>query len=324
MHAGHLIGDNHPAVSIEGAIRLLWQNIDQITAAVRDLMKLTPNDRNEWFRLAGWSFPIPSRDSEVGMLAGTREGVPNGDVDDSKWTEADQYFAAIYVLRDDIQQAQPIISDMVESGIDRWLRIPFERSPGAWTSELLSELGTLFRIYRRVFGSNRRTVRAGQFGCFQDAEKAELLKCLDALETKREKLFHLDMATLRTDVDAAVCESFPGSRPAQREAAPAAEGEAPSARIPPGTDDGDFFRDIASWAADELKGKQRRCIEMLAGGSGAIPIADLACDSAIDWADPFDEPFKSMVKALNPKLRKKGCRIHRHDNEARLEKMGQK
>ena len=86
------------------------------------------------------------------------------------------------------------------------------------------------------------------------------------------------------------------------------------------------YADLITWASKELKGKQRRCIELLAENKGRMPIPDLAADSKISWEAPYDNAFNSMRQVLNKKLKKAGMpfRIQRHDNEARLSEIGQK
>ncbi len=89
------------------------------------------------------------------------------------------------------------------------------------------------------------------------------------------------------------------------------------------------YRELARWAMDDLKGKQRRAVELLIEHNGRIAISDLATDPAIDWQKPFDDAFNSLKQALKEKLSKLGWRIFRQSNEARLDrrtevKVGQK
>lgn len=101
---------------------------------------------------------------------------------------------------------------------------------------------------------------------------------------------------------------------------PADVGDVTPQEVTPGV-----YQQLAKWAADKLKGKQRRTVELLAENNGRIEMKDLATDPAIDWKAPFDNQFNSLAKAVNPKLRKIGWRIFRQSNEARAEKwQGQK
>ena len=116
------------------------------------------------------------------------------------------------------------------------------------------------------------------------------------------------------------CEEAARSRGDVGTDTPADVGDVTPQEVTPGV-----YQQLAKWAADKLKGKQRRTVELLAENNGRIEMKDLATDPAIDWEAPFDNQFNSLAKAVNPKLRKIGWRIFRQSNEARAEKwQGQK
>ena len=78
---------------------------------------------------------------------------------------------------------------------------------------------------------------------------------------------------------------------------------------------------LQAWAAKELKGKQRRVVELAIENGGECALSDLAIDSTIDWKTPCDDAFNSIRRALNKKLRKQGWHLGRNDNKARLAKV---
>ncbi len=86
------------------------------------------------------------------------------------------------------------------------------------------------------------------------------------------------------------------------------------------------FSDLLNWVKEELKGKQRRVLELVIQADGTFPLADIAVDKQIAWAPPYDNPFNSICKAVNPKLKtaRKPWRLERNDNNARLAKIGHK
>ncbi|HEY2415952.1 MAG TPA: hypothetical protein VGI40_27165 [Pirellulaceae bacterium] len=81
-----------------------------------------------------------------------------------------------------------------------------------------------------------------------------------------------------------------------------------------GGDGGDqAYRELRKWAVSELKGKQRRLVELLAANNGIMPIPDLKL--ACEWKG---DEFARCRQHVNRKLRKAGWTVERHDNEARL------
>jgi hypothetical protein len=83
--------------------------------------------------------------------------------------------------------------------------------------------------------------------------------------------------------------------------------------------DGERFAELAGWTkkGTNLKGNQRRVVELLIENDGRIPLSDLA--SEIGWQPPFDNAFNSLRGHLNKKLRKVGWKVSRQDNNAHLE-----
>ncbi len=79
---------------------------------------------------------------------------------------------------------------------------------------------------------------------------------------------------------------------------------------------------LRNWVADNLKGKQRRVVELLIDNNSKYPLADLANDSQISWQVPYENAWNSMRSALIGKLKQQGYRIERQDNEARLVALG--
>jgi len=77
-----------------------------------------------------------------------------------------------------------------------------------------------------------------------------------------------------------------------------------------------IYRELAKWAADNLKGKQRRMIELLAENNDKLPLADL--NLACDWSN---DGFNRCRQHVNKVLRKAGWLVERHDNEARLRQL---
>ena len=77
---------------------------------------------------------------------------------------------------------------------------------------------------------------------------------------------------------------------------------------------------LTEWVTSELKGKQRRVLELVIANGGSLPLADLAVDTQISWEAPFDDSFNSIRKVLNQKMKKSklSWRLDRHDNSARL------
>ena len=86
------------------------------------------------------------------------------------------------------------------------------------------------------------------------------------------------------------------------------------------------YKELQKWAETELKGKQRRVLELLIEGKGKQSISTLAEDPAIDWQEPYENAWNSIKKTLNKKLLKQPdrWRISTHDRNAELSKAGQK
>lgn len=84
-------------------------------------------------------------------------------------------------------------------------------------------------------------------------------------------------------------------------------------------DERDDLADLREWAGDELKGKQRKLIELLADNQ-KIPGDTIARE--MQWEKPWDDSFSSMQTPLNKRLKKlgEGWRIQRKDGEVRLAK----
>jgi hypothetical protein len=78
------------------------------------------------------------------------------------------------------------------------------------------------------------------------------------------------------------------------------------------------FENLQRYAEKDLKGKQRRVVDLLIEHDGTLSIADIAADPIVNWPAPYDEVFNSMRKELNRKLKVFGLRVERKDNAARL------
>jgi hypothetical protein len=76
---------------------------------------------------------------------------------------------------------------------------------------------------------------------------------------------------------------------------------------------------LRAFAAENLKGIERRVIELLCDNGGEMALADLAIDSGIEWTMPCKDSWESAMRRINKKLRGKILlRLHQHDNKARL------
>lgn len=82
----------------------------------------------------------------------------------------------------------------------------------------------------------------------------------------------------------------------------------------------DPFAGLREFARNQLKGQERAVIEALCSAGGEMPIADLAVKGGIDW-DNEVEGFRNAQKRLNPKLKKIGWTMVRHDNAANLKQI---
>lgn len=73
------------------------------------------------------------------------------------------------------------------------------------------------------------------------------------------------------------------------------------------------YRALTEWAAENLKGKQRRVVELLAENNGKLALPDL--NLACGWDG---DQFGRCRQHVNRGIRKAGWLVERHDNEARL------
>jgi hypothetical protein len=87
-----------------------------------------------------------------------------------------------------------------------------------------------------------------------------------------------------------------------------------------GTPPADPFADLRQFARDNLKGQERRVIEVLCDAGGELPIADLAAKDGVGWSDEF-EGFNNAKKRLNRKLKKIGWTVARQSNAAKLNRI---
>src|SRR5262249_11061056 len=86
------------------------------------------------------------------------------------------------------------------------------------------------------------------------------------------------------------------------------------------------FEDLIPFARDNLKGIERRIIELLCERRGECKLSDLAGDAGIGWNAPYDDAWNSARKRINRKLKRDGLswRLSRSDNAARLTRIGRK
>ena len=96
------------------------------------------------------------------------------------------------------------------------------------------------------------------------------------------------------------------------------------AAVPPANIDGDddsfaaLLHRVKAFAASDLKGIQRRVIELLVSSNGEMPIADIATDPAVNWQPPNKASIDSVKRALNTKLRSLKAYLSVRDNRLRL------
>jgi hypothetical protein len=78
------------------------------------------------------------------------------------------------------------------------------------------------------------------------------------------------------------------------------------------------WADPARFAADRLKGNERKLVEMVIGGNGRVPIATIAKE--VGWEKPWDDAFNGTMGRVNKKLKsaKLPYRIFRQSNEAHI------
>jgi hypothetical protein len=62
------------------------------------------------------------------------------------------------------------------------------------------------------------------------------------------------------------------------------------------------FDALRNYVREQLKGKERRVVELLCEHSGVCPIEDLARDPVIDWDRPCDNVFNQAQIRINKKL----------------------
>ena len=87
------------------------------------------------------------------------------------------------------------------------------------------------------------------------------------------------------------------------------------AQEPPANDSFAALLDrVKAFAATDLKGLQRRVIELLVSSSGEMPIADIATDPAVNWQKPYKPAVDGVKRALNEKLRSLKLRLSVRDN----------
>jgi hypothetical protein len=86
----------------------------------------------------------------------------------------------------------------------------------------------------------------------------------------------------------------------------------------------DAFRELRQIAANELKGIERRIVELVCDGNGSCPLRDLAMDSGIAWEVPYDNAFNSAKQRINDKLKKRRWQIYRHDSNAKARNLVRK
>ena len=138
------------------------------------------------------------------------------------------------------------------------------------------------------------------------------LLCVDAIEQCR-----LNTDNPEFPERIGVCSSGDdGTEGRDDETNPDPESQPPadkSADAKGGDGDDQAYRELAEWAAEELKGKQRRVVDLLVGNNGMMPIPDLKL--ACEWEG---DEFGRCKQHVNNKLHKIGWIVERHDNEARL------
>lgn len=75
---------------------------------------------------------------------------------------------------------------------------------------------------------------------------------------------------------------------------------------------------LFAWAGENLTGKARQLVELLAAEPNGVPLADLAVK--LDWSSPVDNAFNSLRGRVNRALARghRGYHIERRNNAARL------
>jgi hypothetical protein len=89
---------------------------------------------------------------------------------------------------------------------------------------------------------------------------------------------------------------------------------------------GSAYDALLDFAHENLKGIERRVVELLCKQQGPCRLADLAVDSAIDWDSPYDDAWNSARRRINQKLKAAGkpWRLIRSGNAACLRTIGRK
>ena len=134
----------------------------------------------------------------------------------------------------------------------------------------------------------------------------------DGFRTARE------LVAMMAEIGGAI-ESDPASRKvvtrfgAQPDTVPKREPPVEPPDAPGGSGDDQAYRELADWAAAQLKGKQRQVVELLVKNNGTMPLPDL--NIACEWEG---DQFARCKQHVNKKLRKVGWIVERHDNKARL------
>jgi hypothetical protein len=61
--------------------------------------------------------------------------------------------------------------------------------------------------------------------------------------------------------------------------------------------------ELLAWVQSDLKGKQRRVMELMIAAQGKWrPLEEIATDSAIRWAHPYDNTFNKLRAEVNKRL----------------------
>jgi hypothetical protein len=80
------------------------------------------------------------------------------------------------------------------------------------------------------------------------------------------------------------------------------------------------YRELLQFAKDNMKGGERRIVELVCQNSGECLLANLAADSQIQWSTPYDDAFNSARTRINDKLNAGSIpwRLVRKHNKATL------
>jgi hypothetical protein len=82
------------------------------------------------------------------------------------------------------------------------------------------------------------------------------------------------------------------------------------------------FQALLDFAKNNLKGIERRLVELVCEHGGECPIADVAADPAIGWSEPYDNPLNKTFGRINRKVRNAGLawEFYRYNNAAKVKK----